>query len=205
MSLLILGDAAWHLSNAHPCQSKIWLFLVDFKMYDIKFLQTSSWNNLHPHQVIGTAALVKEIDCLTATVDDILKVRSDISSSITLENTRFCGFGGWFDVHFRVSWYLVSVFVMHPRTPNHLQDNIILYFLSFWWCTREGGRTQLRKRLSWQLPQALIMGHIGANRYESLIPLNFNSFLNIWKKKLFDEVGSFRKIGDIFLGVKTKP
>ncbi|KAL4653997.1 hypothetical protein ACB092_01G346300 [Castanea dentata] len=65
------------------------------------YLQTSSWNNLHPHQVIGTAALVKEIDCLTATVDDILKVRSDISSSITLENTRFCGFGGWFDVHFR--------------------------------------------------------------------------------------------------------
>lgn len=159
-------------------------------MYDIKFLQTSSWNNLHPHQVIGTAALVKEIDCLTATVDDILKVRSNISSSITLENTRFCGFGGWFDVHFRVSWSLVSVFVMHPRTPNHLQVNIILCFLSFWWCTREGGRTQLRKRLSWQLPQALIMGHIGANRYEQpiakkngLLPLIFNSFLNIWKKK----------------------
>ena len=186
-----MGDAAWHLSNAHLCQSKIWFFLVDFKMYDITFLQTSSWNNLHPHQVIGTAALVKEIDCLTATVDDILKVRSNISSSITLENTRFCGFGGWFDVHFRVSWSLVSVFVMHPRTPNHLQVNIILCFLSFWWCTREGGRTQLRKRLSWQLPQALIMGHIGANRYEQpiakkngLLPLNFNSFLNIWKKKI---------------------
>ncbi|PQQ20249.1 protein arginine N-methyltransferase PRMT10 [Prunus yedoensis var. nudiflora] len=47
------------------------------------YLQTSMWNNLHPHQVIGTAATVKEIDCLTAS------------------NTRLCGFGGWFDVHFR--------------------------------------------------------------------------------------------------------
>ncbi|GKV06423.1 hypothetical protein SLEP1_g18322 [Rubroshorea leprosula] len=35
------------------------------------YLQTSIWNNLHPHQIIGTAAVVKEIDCLTATVDDI--------------------------------------------------------------------------------------------------------------------------------------
>ncbi|KAF5459121.1 hypothetical protein F2P56_023101 [Juglans regia] len=65
------------------------------------YLQTSLWSNLHPHQVIGTAALVKEIDCLTVTVNDILEVRSNLSSSITLENTRLCGFGGWFDVHFR--------------------------------------------------------------------------------------------------------
>ncbi|KAG6658546.1 hypothetical protein CIPAW_04G169600 [Carya illinoinensis] len=65
------------------------------------YLQTSLWSNLHPHQVIGTAAVVKEIDCLTVTVNDILEVRSNLSSSITLENTRLCGFGGWFDVHFR--------------------------------------------------------------------------------------------------------
>ncbi|GAV72845.1 PRMT5 domain-containing protein [Cephalotus follicularis] len=65
------------------------------------YLQTSLWNNLHPHQVIGTAAIVKEIDCLTATVADILEVRSTFSSLITVENTRLCGFGGWFDVHFR--------------------------------------------------------------------------------------------------------
>nr|XP_048321970.1 protein arginine N-methyltransferase PRMT10 [Ziziphus jujuba var. spinosa] len=67
------------------------------------YLQTSMWNNLHPHQVIGTAAIVKDIDCLTATVDDILEVGGSVSSSITLENTRLCGFGGWFDVHFRGS------------------------------------------------------------------------------------------------------
>ncbi|KAK7328389.1 hypothetical protein VNO77_22494 [Canavalia gladiata] len=65
------------------------------------YLQTSSWNNLHPHQVIGTAAIIKEIDCLTATVTDIEKVRSKFSLSVTTENTKFCGFGGWFDVHFR--------------------------------------------------------------------------------------------------------
>lgn len=65
------------------------------------YLQTSLWNNLHPHQVIGTAAVVKEMDCLTATVADIEKVRSKFSMSITVENTKLCGFGGWFDVYFR--------------------------------------------------------------------------------------------------------
>ncbi|XP_021895227.1 protein arginine N-methyltransferase PRMT10 [Carica papaya] len=65
------------------------------------YLQTSLWNNLHPHQVNGTAALVKEIDCLTATVDDISLVESKLSSSINIERTRLCGFAGWFDVHFR--------------------------------------------------------------------------------------------------------
>ncbi|KAJ9140937.1 hypothetical protein P3X46_031527 [Hevea brasiliensis] len=65
------------------------------------YLQTAMWQNLHPHQVIGIAAIIKEIDCLTATVNDVLEVRSNFSSSITMENTRLCGFGGWFDVHFR--------------------------------------------------------------------------------------------------------
>ncbi|NP_001242269.1 Protein arginine N-methyltransferase PRMT10-like [Glycine max] len=65
------------------------------------YLQTSLWNNLHPHQVVGTAGIIKEIDCLTATVADIEKVRSDFSMSITVDNTKLCGFGGWFDVHFR--------------------------------------------------------------------------------------------------------
>ncbi|PSS20903.1 Protein arginine N-methyltransferase [Actinidia chinensis var. chinensis] len=67
------------------------------------YLQTSLWNNLHPNQVVGTAAVIKEIDCLTVTVIDILNVRASISSSITTEETRLCGFAGWFDVHFRGS------------------------------------------------------------------------------------------------------
>lgn len=65
------------------------------------YLQTSMWNNLQPHQVIGTAAVIKEIDCLTATVADIKEVRSKFDLSITMENAKLCGFGGWFDVHFR--------------------------------------------------------------------------------------------------------
>ncbi|XP_022749731.1 protein arginine N-methyltransferase PRMT10-like isoform X2 [Durio zibethinus] len=65
------------------------------------YLQTSLWSNLHPHQVIGTAAVIKEIDCRTATVNDILQVRSTFSSAINVERTCLCGFAGWFDVHFR--------------------------------------------------------------------------------------------------------
>lgn len=65
------------------------------------YQQTSLWNSLHPEQVIGTPAIVKEIDCLTATVDEILTVKANFSSLISMENTRFCGFAGWFDVHFR--------------------------------------------------------------------------------------------------------
>lgn len=67
------------------------------------YLQTSLWSNLHPDQVIGTAAVVKNIDCSTATVDDICEVRSKFLSSIRGEGTRLCGFSGWFDVHFRGS------------------------------------------------------------------------------------------------------
>ncbi|KAI3802976.1 hypothetical protein L1987_31123 [Smallanthus sonchifolius] len=64
------------------------------------FLQNSLWNNLDPEQVVGTATILKEIDCLTVTVDDIIKVKANVSSAITKEDTWLCGFGGWFDVHF---------------------------------------------------------------------------------------------------------
>ncbi|KAK4481205.1 hypothetical protein RD792_012087 [Penstemon davidsonii] len=67
------------------------------------YLQTSIWNNLHPNQVIGTPVIIKEIDCLTTTVDDISNVRASVSSSITEENARLAGIAGWFDVHFRGS------------------------------------------------------------------------------------------------------
>ncbi|XP_051113740.1 protein arginine N-methyltransferase PRMT10 [Andrographis paniculata] len=67
------------------------------------YLQTSAWSNLHPKQIIGTPAIIKEIDCLTVNVDDIRTISTSISSSISEENLRFCGFAGWFDVHFRGS------------------------------------------------------------------------------------------------------
>ncbi|KAK3025728.1 hypothetical protein RJ639_042497 [Escallonia herrerae] len=85
------------------------------------YLQTSLWNNLHPNQVIGTAAIIKELDCLTATVDDILNLQASIKSSINAGDTRFCGFGGWFDVHFRV-------FLLHPSALVHEGDDLIVDF-----------------------------------------------------------------------------
>lgn len=69
----------------------------------VKSFQTSSWNNLHPNQVIGKPAVIKEIDCLTATVKDILQVEAKFSSPIHVEDARLSAFAGWFDVHFRVS------------------------------------------------------------------------------------------------------
>lgn len=65
------------------------------------YMQTSLWNNLHPQQVIGVPAIIKELDCLNTTVDEILSVRAQFSSSISIDKTRLSGFAGWFDVHFR--------------------------------------------------------------------------------------------------------
>ncbi|KAL0886718.1 hypothetical protein Bca101_010701 [Brassica carinata] len=62
---------------------------------------TAMWNDLNPLQVIGTPTIVKEMDCLTATVSEIEEVRCNVTSVINGENTKLCGFGGWFDVPFR--------------------------------------------------------------------------------------------------------
>ncbi|KAE9608372.1 putative methyltransferase [Lupinus albus] len=114
------------------------------------YLQTSLWNNLHPHQVIGTAAIIKDIDCLTATVAEIEKVRSNFSLSITTDNTKLCGFGGWFDVHFRgrnedpaeqeielntapsvdyPTHWGQQVFLLHPPTHVGEGDDLSISFL----------------------------------------------------------------------------
>lgn len=113
------------------------------------YLKTSMWNNLHPNQVIGTPVIIKEIDCSTATINDILSVRASVSSSISAENTRLCGFAGWFDVHFRGSHENLAqqeielttapsedfgthwgqqVFLLHPPVRAHQGDNLILNF-----------------------------------------------------------------------------
>ncbi|XP_048228194.1 protein arginine N-methyltransferase PRMT10 [Ricinus communis] len=114
------------------------------------YLQTSLWQNLHPNQVIGTTAIVKEIDCLTATVDDILNIRSNVMSSITMQDTRLSAFGGWFDVHFRgrgndparqeielttapsidngTHWGQ-QVFVVHPPVHINVGDNLSVSFM----------------------------------------------------------------------------
>lgn len=100
-------------------------------------MQTSLWNNLHPNQVIGTPATVKEIDCLTATVNDIAELRSNFTSVIKC-NTRFCGFSGWFDVHFRVRWYSCI-----PDIYEWAMTNFPVLVTP-----REEWKIQLRKRLS---------------------------------------------------------
>ncbi|KAF5781232.1 putative methyltransferase [Helianthus annuus] len=69
------------------------------------------WNNQDPDQVVGTTAILKETDSLTVTVDDILKAGASISSAITKEDTWLCGFGSWFDAHFKMSSIQVSVAV----------------------------------------------------------------------------------------------
>lgn len=86
------------------------------------YLQTTLWANLHPNQVIGTPAIVKEIDCSTATVDEILEVRSHFSSTITEDGARLCALGGWFDVHFRVC-YCIIIFIVVPVLSYCLSRN----------------------------------------------------------------------------------
>ncbi|XP_024383890.1 protein arginine N-methyltransferase PRMT10 [Physcomitrium patens] len=65
------------------------------------FLQTSVWNNLHPNQIIGEPALVKEFDCLKATLEHTASLRSQFRIPIDPGNLQIAGFAGWFDVHFR--------------------------------------------------------------------------------------------------------
>lgn len=70
-----------------------------------RFLQTSVWNNLHPNQIIGAPALVKEFDCLKATLEEVSVVQSQFRIPVDNGNLKIDGFAGWFDVHFRVSIY----------------------------------------------------------------------------------------------------
>ncbi|GLJ35076.1 hypothetical protein SUGI_0705680 [Cryptomeria japonica] len=96
------------------------------------YLQTSLWNNLHPHQIIGTPAIVKKMDCLSATVDEISSVQSDYTIPFTLEQGRFSGFAGWFDVHFQGSASSPATRVVELTTapstdnPTHWGQQVFL-------------------------------------------------------------------------------
>ena len=63
-------------------------------------MHTSLWNNLHPHQITGTPFIIKEMDFLTATLDEIASVHANFTIPITIEQGRFGGIAGWFYVHF---------------------------------------------------------------------------------------------------------
>ncbi|KAI3950424.1 hypothetical protein MKW92_010669 [Papaver armeniacum] len=94
-----LGDQK--MSDFEACMGDWSNFLKETKTYYGVDMSTSIWNNLHPHQVIGKPCIIKEMDCLTATVSEIRSVQASFSSLITEDRTRLCGFAGWFDVHFR--------------------------------------------------------------------------------------------------------
>lgn len=65
------------------------------------YLQTALWNNLHPSQIIGTPFVVKEFDCLTASLNDVASVHSPFQIELLEDQSKLCGFAGWFDVQFK--------------------------------------------------------------------------------------------------------
>jgi hypothetical protein len=68
----------------------------------VLFFQTSLWCNLDPNQIIGTPAVIKEIDCLRATVDEICTVTAQLMLPINVDRSRLSAYAGWFDVQFKV-------------------------------------------------------------------------------------------------------
>uniref|UniRef100_J3LQI2 Uncharacterized protein n=1 Tax=Oryza brachyantha TaxID=4533 RepID=J3LQI2_ORYBR len=60
------------------------------------YRKSSIWNNLHPNQVIGQTVVIKEIDCLLATVDEIREVRAQVTMPIKIDMARLAALAGWF-------------------------------------------------------------------------------------------------------------
>lgn len=121
------------------------------------------WNDLNPQQIIGTPAIVKEMDCLTASVSEIEEVRSNVSSVINVEHTRLCGFGGWFDVQFLVSLYRLRCCIMYCCV--YAKETFILTRCLFVFVTREEKKTPHSKRSSWPQLQVSSTARTGDNRY----------------------------------------
>lgn len=58
--------------------------------------------------MVGQPALVREIDCLTVTLDDVKAVSADFKLPVFDGETRVSGFAGWFDVQFQASLVLLQ-------------------------------------------------------------------------------------------------
>ena len=71
------------------------------------FLATAIWKDLDSAQLLGEPAVLKRLDLLTCTLEDITEVKASFRVALDLAGhptgTRLCGFAGWFDVHFRGS------------------------------------------------------------------------------------------------------
>jgi len=66
------------------------------------YLQTSQWAALSASNLIGEGVVIKEIDILTCTLDNVKSVEAEFRMKVTSQ-TKLCGFAGWFDVVFRGS------------------------------------------------------------------------------------------------------
>jgi len=83
--------------------------------------------------MVGMSAIIKEIDCLTATVDDIRNVIANFTLSINMDRIRLSGFAGWFDVHFRVCKpcnIFFTIFIVYDFC-KHMCNSIYAYVLLF--------------------------------------------------------------------------
>ena len=78
------------------------------------FFGTSQSVELGPHELLGPAVCIKEIDLLTASLDDVKSVSKDLTFDISPENSdsedlSLTMFVGWFSVHFDGSPYNPSL------------------------------------------------------------------------------------------------
>lgn len=72
------------------------------------YLQTSQWCDVHPNQILGAPQVVKELDLLKTTVEELkvlneeyeLKVEGPADANGDVQVSGLCG---WFDVNFRGS------------------------------------------------------------------------------------------------------
>ena len=70
-------------------------------------LQTSQWCDVHPNQVLGQPAIVKELDLNKISVEEIKGLNEEFNLKVDYPGdasgeVQIAGFCGWFDVHFRV-------------------------------------------------------------------------------------------------------
>ncbi|MQM06508.1 hypothetical protein Taro_039332, partial [Colocasia esculenta] len=131
-----------------PANSFPYFCLLYIKTFST-LIQTSLWNNVHPNQVIGSSVVIKEIDCLKATVEEIRNITAKFSSTIGIDRTQISGFAGWFDVHFRgneqnparhevelttapsiedCTHWGQQVFLLHSPLRVSLEDNVDVSF-----------------------------------------------------------------------------
>ena len=66
-------------------------------------MQTACWEALFPSQVIARPAILMEMDCHTATLEEVASVCSSFSMPCSQGMQHANAFGGWFDVTFKVS------------------------------------------------------------------------------------------------------